>query len=207
MKKRVYVVDALNYIFRAYHALPPDITSPTGVLTNAVLGYLRTLLRIIREAKPEYMAAAFEKNASFRSSIFPAYKANRKQTPQDLEAQFDYCRRITEAIGVTCIEKADYEADDVIGTIATRMSAARPSRRHRDRRQRHVATRLRKRFPSTTWRKNTGSTKPQCANALGCRRLRFPICSPCTAIQRQHSRGYRCWKKNGAPDSYDMRKH
>lgn len=124
MKKRVYVVDALNYIFRAYHALPPDITSPTGVLTNAVLGYLRTLLRIIREAKPEYMAAAFEKNASFRSSIFPAYKANRKQTPQDLEAQFDYCRRITEAIGVTCIEKADYEADDVIGTIATRMSAA-----------------------------------------------------------------------------------
>src|SRR5262245_45060073 len=124
MKKRVYVVDAMNYIFRAYHALPGDITSPTGVLTNAVLGYVRTLLRIIREAKPEYMAAAFERNASFRSSIFPEYKANRKQTPHDLEAQFDYCRRITRAIGVACIEQADYEADDVIGTIAARMSAA-----------------------------------------------------------------------------------
>ena len=70
------------------------------------------------------MAAAFEKDASFRSSIFAAYKANRKQPPEDLEAQFDYCRKITEAIGVTCLEVDDYEADDVIGTIATRMSAA-----------------------------------------------------------------------------------
>lgn len=123
MKKPVYVVDAMNYIFRAYHALPDNITSPKGMLTNAVLGYLRTLLRIIKERKPEYMAAAFEKDASFRRTIFAAYKANRKQTPGDLEAQFDYCRKITEAIGVACLEVDDYEADDVIGTIATRMSA------------------------------------------------------------------------------------
>ena len=123
MKRPVYVVDAMNYIFRAYHALPDNITSPNGMLTNAVLGYLRTLLRIIKERKPEYMAAAFEKNTSFRSSLFAAYKANRKQTPDDLEAQFDYCRRITEAIGVACLEVDDYEADDVIGTIALRMSA------------------------------------------------------------------------------------
>ncbi len=123
MKKPVYVVDAMNYIFRAYHALPDNIMSPNGMLTNAVLGYLRTLLRIIKERKPEYMAAAFEKNASFRSTIFAAYKANRKQTPDDLEAQFDYCRKITEAIGVACLEVDDYEADDVIGTIAMRMSA------------------------------------------------------------------------------------
>src|SRR5438034_1046726 len=118
MKKPVYIIDSLNYIFRAYHALPDNITSPNGMLTNAVLGYLRTLLRIIKERKPEYMAAAFERNTSFRSSIFSAYKANRKQTPDDLEAQFEYCRQITEAIGVACVEVDDYEADDVIGTIA-----------------------------------------------------------------------------------------
>jgi DNA polymerase-1 len=123
MKKPVYVVDALNYIFRAYHGLPADITSPKGMLTNAVLGYLRTLLRIIKERKPEYMAAAFEKDTSFRSSIFSGYKANRTQPPAELEAQFDYCRKITAAIGVACIEADDYEADDVIGTIAMRMSA------------------------------------------------------------------------------------
>jgi 5'-3' exonuclease len=123
MKKPVYVVDAMNYIFRAYYSLPDSITSPKGLLTNAVLGYLRTLLRIINERKPEYMAAAFEKDTSFRNSMFAAYKANRKQPPEDLEAQFEHCRRITQAIGVACVEVDNYEADDVIGTIAARMSA------------------------------------------------------------------------------------
>jgi DNA polymerase-1 len=123
MKKPVYVIDAMNYIFRAYHALPDNITAPSGMLTNAVLGYLRTLLRIIKERRPEYMAAAFEGDTSFRSAMFAAYKATRKQTPDDLEPQFDYCRRITEAVGITCLEADDYEADDVIGTIAMRMTA------------------------------------------------------------------------------------
>jgi DNA polymerase I len=123
MKKPVYVVDAMNYIFRAYYSLPDSITSPKGLLTNAVLGYLRTLLRIINERKPEYMAAAFEKDTSFRNSMFAAYKANRKQPPEDLEPQFEHCRRITQAIGVACVEVDNYEADDVIGTIAAQMSA------------------------------------------------------------------------------------
>jgi len=122
MKKPVYVIDAMNYIHRAYYSMPDTITSSKGMLTNAVFGYLRALLRIINEQKPEYMAAAFEKPTSFRNSIFAGYKANRKTPPEDLEAQFNYCRRITKAIGVACIEVDDYEADDVIGTIAKRMS-------------------------------------------------------------------------------------
>src|SRR5438046_5346152 len=122
MKKPVYIIDAMNYIFRAYHGLPNNIVSPSGMLTNAVLGYLRTLLRIIKERKPEYMAAVFERDTSFRSGIFAGYKANRKQPPADLEAQFEYCRKITDAIGVACFEVDDYEADDVIGTIAARMT-------------------------------------------------------------------------------------
>lgn len=122
MKKPVYVVDAMNYIFRAYHGLPDNITSPRGILTNAVLGYLRTLLRIIKERKPEYMASAFERDTSFRSAIFSGYKANRTRPPAELEAQFDYCRKITAAIGVACLEADAYEADDIIGTIAAKMS-------------------------------------------------------------------------------------
>jgi len=122
MKKPVYIIDSMNYIFRAYHALPDNIVSPSGMLANAVLGYLRTLLRIIKERKPEYMAAVFEKDTSFRNDIFEGYKANRKQPPADLEPQFEYCRKITDAIGVACFEVDDYEADDVIGTIAARMS-------------------------------------------------------------------------------------
>src|SRR2546425_13060134 len=68
------------------------------------------------------MAAVFEKDTSFRNGIYEGYKANGKQPPADLEAQFEYCRKITEAIGVACCEVEDYEADDVIGTIAARMS-------------------------------------------------------------------------------------
>src|SRR5207237_5610706 len=104
MDKPVYIVDAMNYVFRAYHALPKDITAPSGMLTNAVLGYARTLLRIIRERKPEYLVSAFEGATSFRSSIFTAYKANRSATPDELKPQFDYCRRMSEAIGVPCFE-------------------------------------------------------------------------------------------------------
>jgi DNA polymerase-1 len=65
---------------------------------NAVLGYTRTLLRIIKEHKPVYMAAAFETGSSFRSQIFEQYKATRTETPAGLSPQFDYCRRITEAM-------------------------------------------------------------------------------------------------------------
>ncbi len=123
MKKPVYVIDAMNYIFRAYHALPDSIVSPSGLLTNAVLGYLRTLLRIIKERKPDYIAAAFEGDTSFRNTLFAGYKANRKQPPENLESQFEFCKKITKAIGVACLEVNDYEADDVIGTIAVRMAA------------------------------------------------------------------------------------
>jgi DNA polymerase-1 len=123
MKRPVYVIDAMNYIFRAYHGIQDKMSSPSGMRTNAVLGYLRTLLRIIKERKPDYIAAAFEKPASFRTSIFAEYKANRAPAPADLEPQFEYCRKITKAIGVACLEVDNYEADDVIGTIAAQMSA------------------------------------------------------------------------------------
>jgi DNA polymerase I len=123
MSRSVYIIDALNYIYRAYHSVPDNVTSPSGMLTNAVLGYLRTLLRIVKERKPGYMVAAFESNTSFRTTIFNGYKANRSRMPDDLTPQIDYCRQITEAIGVTCLEADDFEADDIIGTVAVRMAA------------------------------------------------------------------------------------
>jgi DNA polymerase I len=116
----VYIIDALNYIFRAYHGIP-GMNAPSGMMTNAVLGYLRTLLRIIKERKPQYMAAAFESGTSFRNRMFTEYKANRTPMPEDLAPQIDYCWKMTEAIGVRAFRASDYEADDVIGTIAVKM--------------------------------------------------------------------------------------
>lgn len=118
----VFLIDSMNYIFRAYYGLPDSITAPSGMKTNAVLGYLRTLLRIIREQDPPYMAAAFEGAHSFRRKMFTDYKANRTSPPDDLKIQFQYCRRITEAIGIPAFEVETYEADDVIGSIAVRMA-------------------------------------------------------------------------------------
>jgi DNA polymerase-1 len=123
MSQPVYVIDAMNYIFRAFHGLPDTFAAPSGMRTNAVLGYLRTLLRIIKERKPPYMCAAFEEGDSFRTAVFSGYKANRKEMPANLAPQIAWCRKITEAVGVSCVEAEDYEADDVIGTIAVRMSA------------------------------------------------------------------------------------
>ena len=117
----VFIIDAMNYIFRAFHGLPESIVSPKGMPTNAVLGYTRTLLRIIKERKPMYMAAAFETGGSFRTQMFDQYKANRSETPEGLVPQFDFCRRITEAMGIPVFESDDFEADDIIGTIAERM--------------------------------------------------------------------------------------
>ena len=86
----VFIVDAMNYIFRVFHGLPESIVSPKGMPTNAVLGYTRTLLRIIKERKPVYMAAAFETGGSFRTQMFEQYKANRTETPPSLIPQFDF---------------------------------------------------------------------------------------------------------------------
>jgi DNA polymerase-1 len=124
MKETVYVVDSMNYIFRAYHGLPDNITSPSGMLTNAVLGYLRTLLRLIKERKPKFLVSVFEGDTSFRNALFSDYKATRTATPVDLKPQFEYCQKISEAIGVPCFEHSEYEADDIIGTIALRMAEA-----------------------------------------------------------------------------------
>lgn len=119
----VYLIDAMNYIFRAYYGLPDTITAPSGMKTNAVVGYLRTLLRIIREQAPPYMAAAFEGAHSFRRELYNDYKANRAAPPEDLKIQFGYCRRVTEAIGIRTLQADTFEADDVIGSIAIQMAA------------------------------------------------------------------------------------
>jgi DNA polymerase-1 len=117
----VFVVDALNYIFRAFHAVPADVTAPSGMPTNAILGYTRTLLRILKEQRPEYIAAAFEGATSFRNAMFDGYKANRPEVPAGLSPQIACCRQITEAMGIPTYRAENFEADDVIGTIAIKM--------------------------------------------------------------------------------------
>jgi DNA polymerase-1 len=116
--KRLILIDAHAIIHRAYHALPP-LTSPSGEPTHAVYGFTTILMRILRELKPDFIAAAFDlPGPTIRHIAYERYKAQRPETPSDLSLQFALVKNILEAFDIAVFEKEGYEADDIIGTIA-----------------------------------------------------------------------------------------
>ncbi len=115
---QIYLVDGSGYIFRAFHALPP-LTRPDGVQVGAVLGFTNMLIKLLREQNPDYLVVVFDAaRENFRNKIYPAYKANRQETPPELIPQFSLIRKACEAFDVPYIEKEGYEADDLIATYA-----------------------------------------------------------------------------------------
>ncbi len=123
--KRLFLIDAFGFIFRAYHArarsgAPPMRTS-TGISTEAVFIFNNMLRKLAKEHNPEYIAAVFEsREPTLRVQEFADYKANRAERPPDLGEQIPYVRRVLEAMRIPILEYSGYEADDVIGTIARR---------------------------------------------------------------------------------------
>ena len=119
-KKRVFLLDAYALIFRGYYALikNPRINSK-GMDTSAILGFMNSLLDVIRREKPDLLAVAFDKGGSVaRNDAFPAYKANRQETPEAIRLAIPYIHKILEAMQIPIVEVAGYEADDLIGTLA-----------------------------------------------------------------------------------------
>jgi DNA polymerase I len=113
----VHLFDGHVYIFRAYHSLPL-MTADDGTPCNAAYGFANTLLRYVADEDPSHVAICFDAAmTSFRNATFPEYKAQRGETPDDLEPQFDLCREIAEALGFASYEQDDYEADDLIGAL------------------------------------------------------------------------------------------
>jgi len=115
-----YILDAYSLIFQVFHAIP-EMTSPTGGPTNAAFGIFRDLLNLIRDRKPDYIAAAFDGGGPvFRSEIFAEYKANRAEMPINLVPQIPVIRRVFEGFNVPVLIEPGMEADDVIATLARR---------------------------------------------------------------------------------------
>lgn len=115
-----YVLDAYSLIFQVFHAIP-EMTGPSGQPTQAVFGIFRDLLNIVRDRKPDYLAAAFDgPGRVFRSDIYEEYKANRKEMPVDLVPQIPVIRRVFEGFRVPVLTVPEMEADDVIATLARR---------------------------------------------------------------------------------------
>jgi len=124
----VYHVDASYFIFRAYYSMPPDMTDADGNATHALYGFARFLADMLENVGPQRIGVAFDHSlgseTSFRNGIFPAYKANREAPPADLERQFGLCREFCRHLGLAEFASCAYEADDIIGTLATRARAA-----------------------------------------------------------------------------------
>lgn len=117
--KKLILIDGNALVHRAFHALPPTLTSPKGVLTNAVYGFVSVLFKMIKEKNPDYIAATFDLAAStFRHEEFAEYKSHRVKAPDELYAQIPLVKEILAAMGIPVYEKEGFEADDLIGTLA-----------------------------------------------------------------------------------------
>ena len=128
--KTLYLIDGSGFIFRAYYGIRAPMSATDGTPTNAVYGFTRLVVNLIRDRSPEYVIVAFDPpGPTFRNTIYPEYKANRSEPPDDLKPQFSMCRDATLALGLASMEKSGYEADDVIGTLAQRWSALDPENR------------------------------------------------------------------------------
>jgi DNA polymerase-1 len=118
MSKKIVILDSNAVIHRAYHALPPFSTAD-GVMVNAVYGYAKLLLKVIKDIKPDIVLAAFDvAGDTFRHNQFEDYKANRVAADQDLYDQIPLVKELLQAIDIPVLELSGYEADDIIGTVA-----------------------------------------------------------------------------------------
>ncbi|MBQ7030344.1 MAG: hypothetical protein IJN32_08875 [Thermoguttaceae bacterium] len=121
--KTVCVVDAYGLIYQVFHAPGMEMTNAQGEPTGAAFGFVRDVLGLMRKLSPDYLLCAYDMRAkTFRSELYPEYKANRSATPDDLLLQFDFTREFLKAVGVPALGVVGFEADDVLATVARTVS-------------------------------------------------------------------------------------
>lgn len=118
MGEKLVLIDGHSILNRAFYALPP-LTNSEGLYTNAVLGFLNIMFKILDEEKPDYLTVAFDVHQpTFRHEMFEAYKGTRKSMPDELRPQVPLLKEVLQAMNIKIVEKAGFEADDVLGTLA-----------------------------------------------------------------------------------------
>ena len=124
--KKLLLVDGHSMAFRAFFALPAENFSTTGgQYTNAVYGFLTMFSSLLVDEAPDLVAVAFDvSRKTFRNELFPDYKAQREATPPEFKGQVELIKQVLEAMGITWVEKPEYEADDIIATLATQAEKA-----------------------------------------------------------------------------------
>ncbi len=123
--RTLYLVDGSSYIYRAYYAIR-HLSSPSGFPTNAIYGFIQMLLKLLKDYNPQQIAVVFDASrVTFRTAIYPEYKANRAATPDDLKVQMGPIRDVVRAFNIPVLEMEGYEADDIIATLAERHATAK----------------------------------------------------------------------------------
>lgn len=117
----LYLIDSSIYIFRAWFAVSDSVIDAHGRPNNAFTGFFDFTMRFLNEVRPRHVVFTFDESleSSFRNEIYPSYKANREPTPAELKRQFVHCRQLISALGISTIASPTYEADDLIGTLAS----------------------------------------------------------------------------------------
>ncbi|MEJ5283427.1 MAG: DNA polymerase I [Brevinematales bacterium] len=125
MDKKIILIDGSGLLYRAYYAfISRPLTTTKGENTSAIFGFFKVLSQIMRDLSPDAMLVAFDRTrATFRQKIYPLYKAQRQETPPDLKSQIPVIIDLLNKMGIKTIEMDDYEADDIIGTIAEKSKA------------------------------------------------------------------------------------
>lgn len=114
----LYLLDASSYIHRAFHAVK-GLTTSQGVPTGAVFGFVQMLLKVMKDARPQYLAVVYDaKGPTFRHQLYPAYKANRPPLDPALKTQLPLVRQLVTALGLPAVEMEGFEADDLMATLA-----------------------------------------------------------------------------------------
>ncbi|MCI0633967.1 MAG: DNA polymerase I [Actinobacteria bacterium] len=122
---KLLLLDGHSIAYRAFYALPTDLATRAGTVTNAVYGFTSMLVKVLADEQPDHIAVAFDTRApTFRDEMDPEYKAGRKETPDLFAAQLPLIREVLDTLNVQVLEEEGVEADDVIATLATQAAAA-----------------------------------------------------------------------------------
>jgi DNA polymerase-1 len=122
-KPTLYLIDGSSYIYRAYYAIR-HLSSPKGFPTNALYGFTQMLLKVLKDRNPDHLAVVFDVGRrTFRTELYPEYKANRAAMPEDLVPQIGPIKEMVRSLNIPVLEKEGFEADDIIGAIARQCEA------------------------------------------------------------------------------------
>src|SRR5580658_7503255 len=118
-QKKLFLIDAMGFIFRAFFAPMERLRSPSGMPTKVPYLFTQMVRRLVRDYQPDYMGVAFDlAGPTFRDKLFAEYKAQRPPMPEELAQQLPYVRKLCEALRLPILAEQGFEADDIIGTLA-----------------------------------------------------------------------------------------